>query len=106
IATTRAANNILDKVGLGDIFHSVTCGIDSDTPKRYSAQTLANLIKKENLIFKETLFLDDSPEAVKYAMNAGIPSFLIHWKLIKVPSKLWSLDYLFITASNRLLKLA
>lgn len=77
IATTRAANRILEKIGLIGFFDSVTCGHAIDVPKRDGAQTLAKLIKNEGVSFDSSLYFDDAPKAIELAMRVGIPAYLV-----------------------------
>jgi beta-phosphoglucomutase len=78
LATTRAAGDILERLRLLDSFDTVTCGNAIETPKRKSAKTLVRLLSKERVAFENSLYLDDSPEAIRHATNTGIPSYLVN----------------------------
>ena len=104
IATTRAARRILEKVGLGDSFCTVTCGEELEVPKRLGAQTLVRLVAKEKVSFDSILYLDDAPEAIEMAMREDIPSYLINAEILESPSDFWNLESLFFSATQRLFK--
>ena len=79
IATSRAAHRILEKVGLLCFFDSVTYGHALDPPKRSSSKALARLIVSEGITFRDTLYLDDAPEAIELALRKEIPAYLVDY---------------------------
>lgn len=104
IATTRAARRILEKVGLGESFCTVTCGEELEVPKCLGAQTLVRLVAKEKMSLDSVLYLDDAPEAIEKAMYENIPSYLINAEILESKSDFWNLESLFFSATQRLFK--